>query len=37
MRVVHLRPEGYLLKSQPREEIIASIDRFFETKTWENP
>nr|WP_027871358.1 response regulator [[Eubacterium] cellulosolvens] len=36
MSVMHLRPEGYLIKSQPREEIIASIDRFFETRKWEN-
>ena len=29
MRVMRLKPEGYLLKSQGKEEIINSIDQFF--------
>ncbi len=36
MSVMRLKPEGYLLKSMGSEEILASLDRFFKTKTWEN-
>lgn len=35
-RVMRLRPDGYLLKSMSKEDILASVDRFFETKKWEN-
>ena len=34
--VMRLKPEGYLLKSMSREDILASVDRFFETRKWEN-
>ena len=34
--VMRLRPDGYLLKSMSKEDILASVDRFFETKRWEN-
>ncbi len=36
LSVMRLKPEGYLLKSMSREDILASVDRFFETKKWEN-
>lgn len=32
--VMRLKPQGYLLKSTKKEDIIASIDNFFETGTW---
>jgi len=35
-RVMRLRPDGYLLKSMTKEAILASVDKFFETKKWEN-
>ncbi len=34
--VMRLKPEGYLLKSMRKEDILNSIDRFFETQKWEN-
>ncbi|MCR4652829.1 MAG: response regulator [Eubacterium sp.] len=36
MSVMRLKPDGYLLKSQLRDAIITSVDRFFETRKWEN-
>ena len=36
MEVMKLRPQGYLLKSTKKEDIIASVDRFFETGQWKN-
>ena len=36
MTVMQLKPDGYLLKSMPKENIVASVDRFFETRKWEN-
>ena len=36
MKVMQLKPDGYLLKSMSHEEIIAAIDTFFETKKWKN-
>ncbi len=35
-RVMQLHPDGYLLKSMTKESILASVDKFFETKKWEN-
>lgn len=35
-RVMRLRPDGYLLKSMSKEDILASVDRFFTTQKWEN-
>lgn len=35
MRVMSLRPQGYLLKSLSKEEITEAVDHFFETKKWE--
>ena len=32
MKVVSLKPDGYLLKSLPREQILSSIEEFFEKK-----
>ncbi|MBE7009080.1 MAG: response regulator [Ruminococcaceae bacterium] len=34
--VMRLKPEGYLLKSMSKGDILASVDRFFETRKWEN-
>lgn len=34
MKVTALKPEGYLLKSMEPEQIIKSIDDFFEKKKW---
>ena len=31
MKVMELRPDGYLLKSLPREKILASVREFFAT------
>ncbi len=36
MTVMALKPQGYLLKSTGREDIMAAVDHFFETKKWEN-
>ncbi|MBQ9458982.1 MAG: response regulator [Oscillospiraceae bacterium] len=36
MSVMRLKPEGYLLKSMSKEDILCSVDRFFETRKWEN-
>lgn len=35
-KVMSLKPDGYLLKSMSKEEIFASVDRFFATRKWEN-
>lgn len=35
-RVMQLHPDGYLLKSMSKESILASVDKFFETRKWEN-
>ncbi|MBO4725848.1 MAG: response regulator [Firmicutes bacterium] len=35
MRVMELKPQGYLLKSLSKEEIVEAVDNFFETKKWE--
>jgi CheY-like chemotaxis protein len=32
MNVLNLKPEKYLLKTMPKEELIANIDEFFERK-----
>ncbi len=34
--VLRLKPDGYLLKSMPRERIMDSVDQFFETKRWKD-
>ncbi|MDT3844753.1 MAG: response regulator [Bacillota bacterium] len=36
MKVMSLKPNGYLLKSQSKENIIASVDRFFEKGEWDH-
>ncbi len=36
MTVMQLKPQGYLLKSMSREQIMESIEHFFETKKWKN-
>ena len=36
MTVMQLKPQGYLLKSMSKEEIVEAVDHFFETKKWKN-
>lgn len=36
MTVMALKPQGYLLKSMSKEEIVAAVDHFFETKKWKH-
>ncbi len=36
MQVMALKPQGYFLKSMPKEELVASVDRFFETSKWQS-
>ena len=36
MTVMALKPQGYLLKTMSKEQIMESIDHFFETKKWQN-
>lgn len=34
MKVMQLKPQGYLLKSMSRKEILGAVDHYFETKKW---
>ena len=34
MNVMRLKPDGYLLKSMDKVDILASVERYFETKKW---
>lgn len=36
MNVMRLKPQGYLLKSMSKEEIITAVDSFFATRKWKN-
>ncbi len=36
MQVMSLKPQGYLLKTMNREDILSAVDRFFETSRWQN-
>ncbi|MBO4915697.1 MAG: response regulator [Oscillospiraceae bacterium] len=36
LSVMRLKPDGYLLKSMKKEDIMLSINHFFEAKKWEN-
>ena len=36
LRVMKLKPQGYLLKSMNRDDIVAAIDEYFETHKWDN-
>ena len=36
MSVMALKPQGYMLKSMPKEEILKTIDNFFKTREWKN-
>ena len=36
MSVMALKPQGYMLKSMPKEEILKTVDNFFETRKWKN-
>ncbi len=35
VKVMSLKPQGYLLKSLKKEEIVEAVNHFFETKKWE--
>ena len=36
MTVMQLKPQGYLLKTMSKEEIVEAVNQFFETKHWKN-
>ena len=36
MKVMSLRPQGYLLKTMTKGQIMTSVDHFFETRKWKN-
>lgn len=36
MNVMRLKPQGYLLKAMPKDDIVSSIDEFFENNKWNN-
>ncbi len=36
MKVMQLRPQGYMIKSSNYEDIIVSVDNFFATGQWKN-
>ncbi len=36
MNVMRLKPQGYLLKTTMKDELLASIDEFFENNKWKN-
>ncbi|MBE5822467.1 MAG: response regulator [Butyrivibrio sp.] len=36
MRVMKLKPQGYLLKTMQRDDIVATIDNYFQTHRWDN-
>ncbi|MBQ3842366.1 MAG: response regulator transcription factor [Ruminiclostridium sp.] len=36
MKVMAMKPQGYLLKTMDKYQIMDSIDTFFETQKWKN-
>ena len=36
MNVMRLKPQGYLLKSMSKEDIVSAVDNFFKTNKWKN-
>ena len=36
LKVLSLKPDGYLLKSMPRENILAAVEDFFEKKKYKD-
>ena len=36
MKVMSLKPQGYLLKSMRQMDIVSAIDHYFETEKWQN-
>lgn len=36
LRVLKLKPQGYLLKSMSRDDIVSAVDNYFETHRWDN-
>ncbi|MBR5087812.1 MAG: response regulator, partial [Ruminiclostridium sp.] len=36
MRVMALKPQGYLLKTMDKHQIMETVDNFFKTQKWKN-
>lgn len=36
MSVMKLKPQGYLLKTMSRDDIVAAVDNYFQTHRWDN-
>ena len=36
LRVMKLKPQGYLLKTMTRDDIVSAIDNYFRTHRWDN-
>ena len=36
LKVMSLKPQGYLLKSMKQADIVSAIDHYFETEKWQN-
>ncbi len=36
LKVMSLKPQGYLLKSMKQTDIVSAIDHYFETEKWQN-
>jgi CheY-like chemotaxis protein len=36
MKVMKLKPQGYLLKTLSRDDIVAAIDNYFQTQRWDS-
>ena len=36
MNVMRLKPQGYFLKTMPRDELVEAIDNYFSTHRWDN-
>ncbi len=36
MNVMRLKPQGYFLKTMPKDEIVEAIDNYFATHRWDN-
>ena len=36
MSVMALKPQGYMLKTMTKEQILETVDNFFATKKWKS-
>ena len=36
LRVMKLKPQGYLLKTMSRDDIVEAVDNYFQTHKWDN-